>query len=71
MFVFNDFVFLFLILYDCCLSNYGLFVFCFFNFKGDLSFVGRSGIVMDVRYIVYDFGEMFEEMIKYVVVFFF
>eukprot|EP00105_Crassostrea_gigas_P007572 XP_011421859.1 PREDICTED: uncharacterized protein LOC105324435 isoform X8 [Crassostrea gigas] len=36
----------------------------------DLSFVGRSGTAMDVRYTAHDFGEMPEEMTKHVVAFF-
>lgn len=70
LFVFNDSVSLFLILHDCCLSNHRLLAFCFSNLKGDLSFVGRSGTAMDVRYTAHDFGEMPEEMTKHVVAFF-
>lgn len=70
LFVLNDSVSLFLILHDCCLSNHGLLAFCFSNLKGDLSFVGRSGTAMDVRYTAHDFGEMPEEMTKHVVAFF-
>lgn len=40
------------------------------NHKGDLSFVGRSGTAMDVRYTAHDFGEMPEETTKHVVAFF-
>lgn len=56
-------------LHDDCLSNIVCLQFVS-NLEGDLSFVGRSGTALDVRYSAHDYGEMPEEMTKHVVAFF-